>query len=134
MRLADLPRDTPTCPVDRTLQVLEGRWATLIVRELLDGPERFGELRAALTGIGPKTLTDRLRHLQDRGVLTRSAYAEMPPRVVYELTEHGRTLEPVLLAMWSWGRDQLLPDGPNPLRARATSSSAPARPRRGACD
>lgn len=112
---ANLPRDTAECPVDRTLQVMEGRWATLVVRELLSGPRRFGELRAALPGISPKTLTDRLRHLEARGVLTRHAFAEVPPRVEYRLTDRGRSLERILLALWEWGHDDLV--------AAATSSA-----------
>lgn len=103
-----LPSDTTECPVDRTVQVMEGRWATLVVRELLSGPKRFGELRSALPGISPKTLTDRLRHLEGRGVLTRHAFAEIPPRVEYRLTERGQRLEAILLAMWEWGHDDLL--------------------------
>jgi DNA-binding HxlR family transcriptional regulator len=103
------------CPIDRALQVMEGRWATLIVRDLMTGPKRFGELRSSLAGISPKTLTDRLRHLETLGILTRHAFAEVPPRVEYHLTEHGFTLEPILLAMWRWGHDDLAPDLPNPL-------------------
>ncbi len=117
--LASLPRDTPECPIDRTLHVMEGRWATLVVRELIAGPRRFGELRAALPGISPKTLTDRLRHLEACGVLARQAFAEVPPRVEYRLTDRGRRLEPVLLAMWEWGHDDLAPDQPNPMRTAA---------------
>ncbi|WP_240895981.1 winged helix-turn-helix transcriptional regulator [Kineococcus siccus] len=97
---------------------MEGRWATLVVRELLSGTKRFGELRAALPGISPKTLTDRLRHLEAHDVLSRRAFAEVPPRVEYSLTERGRRLEPVLLALWEWGHDDLAPDLPNPLRER----------------
>lgn len=115
IRLADLPRDTEQCPVDRALQVMEGRWATLIVRELLAGTRRFGELRAALPGVSPKTLTDRLRHLETGGILTRRAFAEVPPRVEYQLTERGRRLEPILLAMWAWGHEDLAPGRPHPL-------------------
>lgn len=103
-RLADLPRDTPGgCPIDHVLRVVEGRWATLIVRDLMTGPKRFGELRASLQGISPKTLTDRLRHLETLGILVRRAYAEVPPRVEYELSARGRSLEPILVAMWQWG-------------------------------
>ncbi len=116
-RLVNLPQDTPMCPVDRALQVMEGRWSTLIVRDLT-GRKRFGELRASLAGISPKTLTDRLRHLENLGILTRTVYAEMPPRLEYELTAHGRRLEPILPAMWAWGHDEMMPQGPNPLRAR----------------
>lgn len=103
-----LPRDTTECPVERTLQVVEGRWATLIVRELLSGTKRFGELRSALPGVSPKTLTDRLRHLEEHDMVSRQAFAEVPPRVEYSLTERGRRLEPILLALWEWGHDDLL--------------------------
>lgn len=120
IRLADLPRDTAECPVDRTLHVMEGRWATLVVRELLAGTKRFGELRAALAGISPKTLTDRLRHLEAGGIITRQAYAEVPPRVEYRLTEAGRRLEPILLAMWAWGHEDLAPGRPHPLTSNRT--------------
>lgn len=121
VRLADLPRDTAECPVDRALQVMEGRWATLIVRELLAGTKRFGQLRAALPGVSPKTLTDRLRHLEASGVITRRAYAEVPPRVEYKLTERGRRLEPILLAMWAWGHEDLAPGKPHPLTPAYTA-------------
>jgi DNA-binding HxlR family transcriptional regulator len=115
--LTNLPMNPSGCPITRTLQAVEGRWATLIVRELLvHGPRRFGELRAALPGISPKTLTAQLRHLEAAGVLTRHAFAEVPPRVEYRPTARGRSLEPILLAMWEWGYDELTPDGPNPLR------------------
>jgi DNA-binding HxlR family transcriptional regulator len=94
------------CPIARTLRVIDGRWSTLIVRELLDGTKRFGELKRALDGISPKTLTDRLRTLEAQGVLTRTVHAEIPPRVEYALTDYGRTLEDVLRAMAAWGRRQ----------------------------
>jgi DNA-binding HxlR family transcriptional regulator len=93
------------CGVERTLQVLDGKWTTLIVRELLDGPKRFGELRVGLGNPSAKTLTDRLRALEHHGVLTRTIHAEIPPRVVYELTDEGRSLETVLLAMLRWGEE-----------------------------
>jgi DNA-binding HxlR family transcriptional regulator len=114
--LAALPLVTVQCPIDRTLQAVSGRWATLIVRNLVPGPRRFGELRAGLPGISPKTLTAHLKHLEAYGVLTRHAFAEVPPRVEYRLTERGLRLEPILLAMWEWGFDELAPDQPNPLR------------------
>jgi DNA-binding HxlR family transcriptional regulator len=91
------------CGVERTLQVLDGKWTTLVVRELLTGPKRFGELRTALGAPSAKTLTDRLRALEHQGVLTRTVYAEIPPRVVYELTAKGRSLQDVLYAMLRWG-------------------------------
>ena len=95
--------DLPECGVARFLLLFDGPWATLIVRELLHGPRRFGELRAALPGISAHTLTNRLRMFESRGIVTRHAYPEVPPRVVYELTDLGRSLRPVLDAMNEWG-------------------------------
>lgn len=91
------------CGMERTLQVLEGKWTTLIIRELLSGPKRFGELRGALGTPSAKTLTDRLRTLEHQQILTRTVHAEVPPRVVYALTEQGRSLHTVLHAMLIWG-------------------------------
>jgi len=91
------------CGIERTLQVLDGSWTTLVVRELLGGPKRFTELRRALGSPSAKTLTERLRRLEQQGVLTRTVYAEVPPRVVYALTERGHTLRAVLLSMLTWG-------------------------------
>ncbi|MBG0564974.1 winged helix-turn-helix transcriptional regulator [Actinoplanes aureus] len=91
------------CGVERTLRVLDGKWATLVVRELLSGPKRFGELRAAVGTPSAKTLTDRLRSLEHQGILTRTVHAEVPPRVVYELTERGHSLGGILHAMLVWG-------------------------------
>jgi DNA-binding HxlR family transcriptional regulator len=95
------------CPIARFLGVLDGHWSTLIVRELLIGPRRFGELKGALDGISPKTLTARLRRLEDAGVLTRTAYDESPPRVVYTLTDGGRGLREVLDTMAAWSERHL---------------------------
>jgi len=100
-------RVTAGCPIERALLVLDGKWSTLIIRELLSGPKRFGELRSGL-GIGsPKTLTERLRILEHQGVLTRMVHAEVPPRVVYELTERGQSFRSVLEAMAIWGERDL---------------------------
>lgn len=85
--------------------LFDGPWATLIVRELMHGPMRFGELRDALPGISAHTLTNRLRMFEDRGVVNRTAYPEIPPRVVYNLTDLGWQLRPVLDAMKQWGMD-----------------------------
>jgi DNA-binding HxlR family transcriptional regulator len=93
-----------TCPVSRAVEALDGRWTILIVRDLFGGTRRFGELRSSLPGISPKTLTDRLRSLEADGLVQRTAYAEIPPRVEYSLTPAGRTLEPVLTALADWGR------------------------------
>lgn len=90
------------CGVARFLRLLEGPWATLVVRELLHGPHRFTELRTALYGISAHTLTNTLRRFERNGIVTRTAYAEIPPRVVYELTPVGLRLRAVLDAMSTW--------------------------------
>lgn len=91
-----------TCGVTRFLSLLDGPWATLIVRELLGGAHRFGELLSALDGISAHTLTNRLRKSETHGLLVRTVYPEIPPRVVYELTPLGQGLRPVLDAMNAW--------------------------------
>jgi DNA-binding HxlR family transcriptional regulator len=115
-------RPTRGCPIERALLVLDGRWSTLIIRELLSGPKRFGELRAALAISSPKTLTERLRILEHQDVLTRTVHAEVPPRVVYALTERGESFRGVLEAMAAWGNADLELTGaaaePTPARAR----------------
>jgi len=88
--------------VSRFLILLDGPWATLIVRELLRGPLRFNELIDALPGISAHTLTRRLRRFEAAGIVTRTAFAEIPPRVVYELTPVGESLRSVLDAMNEW--------------------------------
>ncbi|NGY63080.1 helix-turn-helix transcriptional regulator [Lentzea sp. NEAU-D13] len=92
----------PECGVARFLALLNGPWATLVVRELLNGPRRFTELREALTGISPHTLTSRLRQFEKYGIVTRTAYPEIPPRVEYRLTPLGEGLREVLDAMGTW--------------------------------
>lgn len=97
--------DRPECTVERALDVIDGKWTTLILRDLLSGTRRFGELRASLNGVSPKTLTDRLRDLEQRGVLTRQVFPEIPPRVEYTLTEKGRALGSVVRALAEWGAE-----------------------------
>lgn len=92
----------PDCGVSRFLMLLDGPWATLVVRELLHGPLRFTELMQALPGISAHTLTNRLRRFETYGLVTRTAYGEIPPRVVYELTPVGLELRAVLNAMNAW--------------------------------
>jgi DNA-binding HxlR family transcriptional regulator len=99
------------CGVERTLKVLDGKWTTLIIRELLSGPKRFGQLRSALGAPSAKTLTDRLRALENQKILTRTVHAEVPPRVVYELTEQGHSLSGILYAMLVWGEEHPLTEG-----------------------
>lgn len=92
----------PECGIARFLTLLDGPWATLIVRELLPGPLRFTELKNALPGVSAHTLTARLRRFESYGIVTRTAHAEIPPRVEYELTIIGQGLRPVLDAMNAW--------------------------------
>lgn len=94
--------DLPECGVARFLVLLDGPWATLIVRELLHGPLRFTEIKDRLPGISAHTLTNRLRRFEANGLVTRTAYAEIPPRVVYDLTVVGQGLGPVLESMNTW--------------------------------
>lgn len=94
---------SPECGVERFLLLLDGPWATLIVRELLAGPLRFSVLRSKLKGISAHTLTNRLRKFETNGLVTRTVFAEIPPRVVYELTPFGASLKPLLYAMNDWG-------------------------------
>ncbi|MGI5883857.1 MAG: winged helix-turn-helix transcriptional regulator [Candidatus Spyradocola sp.] len=79
------------------------KWKVLILRDLLTGTKRFGELKKSLGGVSQKVLTAQLRDMEETGLLTRKAYAEVPPRVEYSLTELGRSLAPILDAMRSWG-------------------------------
>lgn len=91
------------CPVKKTAEVLEGKWTTLVIRELLPGKKRYSEIQRALTGISPKVLTTRLRFLEGRELITRTVYATVPPTTEYELTKVGRKLETVLNAMAEFG-------------------------------
>jgi DNA-binding HxlR family transcriptional regulator len=112
--MSDVEHPLPECPIARFLTVLDGPWATLIVRELLTGPKRFTELRAALPGISPKTLSSRLRRFVLTGLITRTAYPEIPPRVEYQLTPAGARLEVVLAAMAAWAEQDLPRNGQDP--------------------
>lgn len=91
------------CPVARTAQIIGTKWTPLIVRDLARGERRFGELQRSLVGISPKTLTERLKYLEAAAVIERRCYAEVPPRVVYSLTEKGRALLPVIESMRAYG-------------------------------
>lgn len=92
------------CPIKKTADVIEGRWTTLVIRELLPGKKRFSQIQRALAGISPKVLTARLRLLERRQLLTRTVFATVPPTTEYELTPLGRQLEAVLDAMAEFGQ------------------------------
>jgi DNA-binding HxlR family transcriptional regulator len=91
-------------PMEVTLEVIGGKWKALLVYRLLDGALRFSELKRQVPGITEKMLTQQLRELERDGVLNRRVFAEVPPRVEYCVSEHGRSLQPVLAAMCQWGR------------------------------
>lgn len=95
--------DLPTCPVETTLFFLSTKWSALILHDLMDGPRRFNELQRSIGHISQKVLTSNLRQMEKHGLLTRTAYAEVPPRVEYELTELGASLKPVLDTLRWWG-------------------------------
>ena len=85
-----------TCPVCRTAEIVCGKWTLLLVRDLAEGTSRFCELERSLTGISPRTLSLRLRALEEQGIVRRTTHAEVPPRVVYALTEKGVALLPII--------------------------------------
>ncbi|MDQ7016972.1 MAG: helix-turn-helix domain-containing protein [Gammaproteobacteria bacterium] len=93
------------CPVKKTAAIIEGKWTTLVIRELLPGKKRYSQIQRALTGISPKVLTSRLRMLEQKGLLTRTVYATVPPTTEYELTELGENLREVLNAMAEFGKN-----------------------------
>ena len=97
--------DLPVCPVETTLMLIGDKWKVLILRELLDGTKRFGELKKAIGSVSQKVLTAQLRDMEAKGLLTRTVYAEVPPRVEYTLTETGYSLRPILDPMVAWGTD-----------------------------
>ncbi len=99
------PQALPACPVEITLALIGNRWKVLILRDLLTGTKRFGELKRSVTGISQKVLTANLRAMEQSGLLRRTVYAEVPPRVEYSLTDLGRSLSSVLDAMAAWGED-----------------------------
>lgn len=98
-------KDLPACPVATTVGLIGNKWKLLIIRDILTGPKRFGELRKSLAGISQKVLTDNLREMEYDGLLIRTVYPEVPPRVEYALSELGETLRPILNAMEIWGAE-----------------------------
>ncbi len=97
--------EMPACPVATTVALIGSKWKLLIMRDLLSRPWRFNELKKDLDGISQKVLTDSLRSMEADGLLTRTVYPEVPPRVEYTLTELGCSLRPILEAMRVWGED-----------------------------
>ena len=95
--------ELPACPVATTVNLIGNKWKLLILRDLLAGTKRFGELRKSVAGISQKVLTDNLRALEEDGIVVRKIYAEVPPRVEYSLSELGETLRPIIDVMEKWG-------------------------------
>lgn len=96
--------DLPACPVETTLTLIGSKWEVLIIRDLLaHDTMRFGELRRSVGNVSQKVLTSQLRQMEAAGLVHREVFAEVPPRVEYSLTELGRSLKPIIDAMWSWG-------------------------------
>lgn len=95
----------PACPVETTLTLISDKWKVLILRDLLTGTKRFGELKKSIGHVTQKVLTAQLRQMEASDLLTRTVYAEVPPRVEYTLTDLGYSLKPILDAMWTWGED-----------------------------
>ena len=103
--------ELPACPVETTLMLIGDKWKVLILRDLMGGTKRFGELKKSIGTVSQKVLTAQPRDMEEKGLLTRKVYAEVPPRVEYTLTETGYSLKPVLDAMWAWGADYKAKNG-----------------------
>lgn len=95
--------ELPECPVATTVRLIGNKWKLLIIRDLLEGARRFGELKKSVSGISQKVLSENLRALESDGIISREVFAEVPPRVLYSLTDVGRSLLPVIDAMADWG-------------------------------
>lgn len=98
-----MDKTLPDCPVETTLLLIGDKWKVLIIRDLLTGTKRFNELMRSVMGITQKVLTSHLRSMESAGLVTRTVYPEVPPRVEYNLTETGFSLKPILDSMVSWG-------------------------------
>ena len=98
-------QELPECPVATTVSLIGSKWKLLILRNLMARPWRFNELRKDLDGISQKVLTDSLRSMEEDGLITRTVYAEVPPRVEYALSDLGESMRPILLAMQAWGNN-----------------------------
>ncbi len=98
-----MEKNLPACPVETTLTLIGDKWKVLILRDLLPGTKRFGELRKSIGSVSQKVLTAQLRDMEKNGLVHREVYAQVPPRVEYSLTELGFSLKPILDVLWTWG-------------------------------
>ena len=101
--MAVIAKDLPACPVETTLTLIGSKWIVLILRDLMTGTKRFGELKKSIGHVSQKVLTAQLREMEENGLLTRTVYAEVSPRVEYTLTDLGYSLNPILNALREWG-------------------------------
>jgi DNA-binding HxlR family transcriptional regulator len=95
--------ELPACPVATTVQLIGNKWKLLILRNLLASTQRFNEIRKTIPGISQKVLTENLRSMEEDGIITRTVYAEVPPRVEYSLSSLGESMRPIIKAMENWG-------------------------------
>lgn len=109
--MAFTAKELPACPVETTLTLISNKWKVLILRDLMPGTKRFGELKTSIGNVSQKVLTAQLREMEESGLLSRTVYAEVPPRVEYTLTELGYSLKPILDAMWNWGEEYKAKNG-----------------------
>ena len=98
-------KSLPKCPIEATIRMTGGKWKILIIRDLLTGTKRFGELKKSVSGITQKVLTSKLRELEEDGLIERKVYPQIPPKVEYTLTDVGYSLRPVIDCLKEWGRD-----------------------------
>ncbi len=98
-----LQKILPACPVETTLSLIGDKWKILILRDVISGTKRFSELKRSIGGVSQKVLTAQLRAMEQDGLVSRKVYAEVPPKVEYSLTDLGKSLKPILDAMWQWG-------------------------------
>ena len=98
-------KELPACPVETTLTLIGDKWKVLILRDLMPGTKRFGELKKSVGNVSQKVLTAQLRAMEENELVHREVYAEVPPRVEYSLTELGKSLKPILDSMWAWGEE-----------------------------
>lgn len=100
-----IPKELPACPVETTLMLIGDKWKVLILRDLLPGKKRFGELKKSIGNVSQKVLTAQLRDMEDKGLVNRKVYPVVPPKVEYSQTDLGYSLKPILDAMWDWGSE-----------------------------
>ena len=105
MEDAKVRAELPACPVETTLRLIGDKWKVLILRDLMPGTKRFGELKKSVGNVSQKVLTAQLRAMEESALVHREVYAEVPPRVEYSLTELGKSLKPILDSMWAWGEE-----------------------------